>query len=84
MIGKRISEISFEKQEFEKGKGNYNKALEKSGFSKKLTYHKQGPVKRARTRTFIWFNPPYSSHFKTNVENNFIKLIIKQLPKYQR
>ena len=33
MIGKCISEISCDKHEFEKAKGDYNKALEKSGFS---------------------------------------------------
>ena len=33
MIGKCISEISCDEHEFEKTKGDYNKALEKSGFS---------------------------------------------------
>ena len=50
MISKSISEISCDKHEFEKAKGDYNKALEKSGFSEKIKYHKQGPVKRVRTR----------------------------------
>ena len=40
MIGKCISEISCDKHEFEKAKGDYNKVLEKSGISEKIKYHK--------------------------------------------
>ena len=50
MIGKCISEISCDKHEFEKAKGDYNKALEKSGISEKIKYHKQGSVKPVRKR----------------------------------
>ena len=37
MIGKRISEISRDEHEFEKVKRDYNKALDKSRFSGKLS-----------------------------------------------
>ena len=37
MIGKYISEISCDEHEFVKAKGDYNKALEKSGFSEKIS-----------------------------------------------
>ena len=84
MIGKRVSEISCEEHEFETAKGDYNKALEKSGFSENIKYYKQGPVKSARTRKFIWFNPPYSNHVKTNVGKTFMKLILKHFPKHHR
>ena len=67
-----------------KRKGDYNKALEKSGFSENIKYYKQGPVKRARTRKVIWFNPPYSSHVKINVGKIFMKLIVKYFPKHNR
>ena len=50
MVGKRISEISSDEYEFEKAKGNYSKALERSVFSKKIKYHKEGSFKRVRTR----------------------------------
>ena len=82
MIGKRVSEISCDEHEFEKAKGDYNKGLEKSGFSEKIKYYKQGPVKRAHTRKVIWFNPPYSSHVKTNVGKTFMKLLVKHFPKH--
>ena len=53
MVGKRISEISCDEHEFEKAKGDCNKALKKSGFSEKIKYHKQGPVKRVRKRKLM-------------------------------
>ena len=84
MIGKRILEISCDEHEFEKAKGNYNKALEKSGFNEKIKCDKQGPVKRVRTRKVIWFNSPYSGHVKTNVGKTFKKLIVKHFPKHHR
>ena len=79
MIGKCISEISCDKHEFEKAKGDYNKALEKSGISEKIKYHKQGSVKPVQKRKVIWFNPPYSSHVKTNVGKIFMKFNYKAL-----
>ena len=84
MIGKRISEISYDEHEFEEEKEDYSKALEKSGFSEKIKYHQQGSVKRVPKRKFIWFNPPYSSHVKTNVGKIFMKLIVKHFPKHHR
>ena len=54
MIGKRISEISCDEHQFEKAKGDYNKALEKSGFSEKIKNHKQGSVKGVQTIKVIW------------------------------
>ena len=80
MIGKHISQISCDEQEFEKAKGDYDKALEKSNFSEKIKYHKQGSVKHVRTRKVIWFNPSYSTHDKTNVGKIFTKLIVKHFP----
>ena len=62
--------------------GDHNKALEKSGFSEKIKYNKQVPVNRVQTRKVIWFNPPYSSHVKTNVGKAFMKLIVKHFPKH--
>ena len=82
MIGKSVSEISYDKDEFEKAKRNYNKGLAKVGFSEKIKYHKQSPVKRVLTRKVVWFNPPYSSSIKTNVWKIFIKRIVKHFPKH--
>ena len=38
MTEKRISEISCDKEEFDKAKHDYNKALEKSGFKEKIEF----------------------------------------------
>ena len=84
MSDKRISEISCEEHEFEKAKGDYNKALGKSGFSDKIKYHKEGSVKRVRTKKVTWFNPPYSSHVKTNVGEIFMRLIVKYFREHHR
>ena len=83
MIGKRISEISCDQHEFVNAKGEY-KALEKSGFSEKNKYHKQGFVKCVRTRKVIWFNPPYSSYVKKNAGKVFMKLVVKHFSKHHR
>ena len=78
MIGKRISETSCEEHKFEKAKKDYNKALGKNGFSEEIKYYK-----RVRTRKVLWFNPPYSSHIKTNLGKVFMKLIVKHFTKYR-
>ena len=53
IISKRIPEISCDEHEFAKAKGDYNNASEMSGFSEKIKYPKQDPVKRVRTRKVI-------------------------------
>ena len=66
MISKRNSEISCDEHKFEKAKGDFNKALEKTGFSEKIKYHQQGSVKRVQ-QEIISFNTPYNNHVQTNV-----------------
>ena len=80
MIGKHISEISCDENEFEKGKVDYKKALEKSDFSENIKYHKQALVKRVWTVKVTWFSPPYISHAKANIGKTFMKLVVKHLP----
>ena len=59
-------------------------SLEKSYFSEKVKYHKQGSVKCVQTRKVIWFTSLYSSHVKTNEGKIFMKLIVKHFPKHHR
>ena len=84
MISKRISEISCDKQEFEKAKDVYNEALEKSGYNQKLKYQNQHVNRSSRKSKIIWFNPPYSKHVKTNIGKIFLKLISKHFPKQHK
>ena len=81
MIEKRISEISCDKDEFDKAKHDYNKALEKSGFKEKIEFQEQPQNRSRRQRKIIWFNPPYSSNVKSNIGKIFMKLIRKHFPK---
>ena len=81
MIDKRISKISCNKEEFDKVKHDYNKTLEKSGFKEKIEFKEQPENRSRRRRKIIWFNPPYSSNFKSNIGKIFMKLIRKHFPK---
>ena len=81
MIEKRISEISCDKEEFDKAKNDYNKALEKSGFSQKIEYKNEHVNRSRRRRKVVWFNPPYSSNVKSNIGKIFMRLIRKHFPK---
>ena len=78
MIGKRISSNSIDKQEFDKAKPAYEKALLKSGFEAKLEYH-QCYMKRRRKRSqnVIYFNPPFNINVKNNVGQYLLQLILK-------
>ena len=69
-INKRLSEISSDKKSFEKAKGTYQDALNKSGYNYNLSY-----------RNITWFNPPYSQNVKTKVGKSFLTLIDKNFPK---
>ena len=76
-IGYRISELSSNKDEFEKAAPIYNNALKASGFKSKIEYTKpsernpqQHGAKR-RSQKVTWFNPPYSCNVETNVGKTF-------------
>ena len=90
-INKRISDISCDEHVFNNAKETYEKALESSGFTEKLTYiqpneqnQNNRETKKKRKRKIIWFNPPFSLNVKTNVgklkfrEKTFRKLILCQ------
>ena len=55
-IGKRISTISCDENEFRKVEEKYNDALAASGYSEKIQYCKEPAKPRVRTRTITWFN----------------------------
>ena len=83
-INKRLSEISSDKESFEKAKGTYQDALNKSGYNYNLTYRKPAPDtkdRKNRPRNITWFNPPYSQNVKTKVGKCFLTLIDKHFPK---
>ena len=83
-INKRLSEISSDKESFDKAKETYQDALNKSGYIYNLTYRKTTPEtkhRKNRPRNITWFNPPYSQNVKTKVGKCFLTLIGKHFPK---
>ena len=57
MFQQRISDLSIGESEFNTAKGEYQSALESSGFHDKLIYAPSTPKSRSRSRSVIWFNP---------------------------
>ena len=85
MISDRTSNISSNKEVFDRFSKFYNDALDKSGYKKKITFNKiPKSTNRPRQRKTIWFNPPYSLNVKTNVAKKFLKIVDKNFPKKHR
>ena len=59
--------------------------MQESGY-KTSTSNAQTEVKtnKNRSRSIIWFNPPFSQNVKTNIGKIFLKLIIKIFPSHHR
>ena len=62
--------------------------MKKSGYKNKLYYVKKDKnekndpkKKRNRKRNIIWFNPPFNKNVKTNVGEEFLKLLDTNFPK---
>ena len=85
MINKRLSDLSCNKEEFDKAKPLYEKSLHESGYKTSMSYA-QTEVKKSRNRSrnIIWFNPPFSQNVKTNIGKLFLKLVKKHFPKHHR
>ena len=91
-IGGRISDMSSNKELFNKAKAHYESALKRSGHDEKLTYterkkpaaHTAQNSRKNRHRNVIWFNPPYSMNVQTNIGREFLNLVNKHFPKNHR
>ena len=81
MTALRISNLSSDRNEFEKASVEYQEVLQKSGFKEQLSYSNKDPQnKRQRKRNILWFNPTLELQVKTNVAKTFLLLLDKQLP----
>ena len=85
-IGKRLSDISHDRQVFNEAVPLYEEALSASDFQSKLQFtdSKRKAKKRQHQRSVIWFNPPYSRSVATNIGRKFLYLINKHFPKKSR
>ena len=84
-INKRLSEISSDKDCFDKAKSPYQDALNKSGYKCNLLFKAPTPdasrKSRNRQRNILWYNPPYSQNVETKIGKCFLKLIDQHFPK---
>ena len=87
-INQRLSHISSTKEDFDRAKGEYQKALDESGYTHILDYgpepeseDTQNQNRTKKKRNIIWFNPPYSSAVTTNVGKKFLALVDKHFHK---
>ena len=81
MINKRLSELSCDKNEFDKAKEIYGKALIESDFNTKLSYQNEQSARKNRKSKLLWFNPPYNESVKANIGTQILKLVKKALSK---
>ena len=86
-IKKRLSKISSSKEIIHNSKPMYEKALQGSGFKEKLCYQQKdvnvnsNQNNKKHLRQIIWFNPPFSRSMKTNLGNEFFKMLKCHFPK---
>ena len=83
MISKRTSNISCDKECFNKDAPVYNNALKNSGFNENIKFTPRSP-KRKRSRNILCFNPPFSSNVKTNIGKIFLQLLDKHFPNHHK
>ena len=85
MINKRLSELSCNKDEFDKAKLLYEKSLQESGYKTSMSYA-QTEVKTSKNSSWniIWFNQAFCQNVKTNIGKIFLKLIKKNFPNHHR
>ena len=88
-ISRRLSSVSSNKDMFDTEVAHYQKALKDAGYKNTLEYKEEiihgedmghSGRRKQRSRTVIWYNPPYSSNVKTNVGKKFLTLLRKHFP----
>ena len=82
MIGRRLSNLSSNKEIFIAEVGAYNNALAAAGYNDKLQYTEKSTAKtRRRRRKVTWFNPPWNDEVSTNVAKRFLSMIDRHFQK---
>ena len=69
MINKRLSELSCNKDEFDKSTLFHKKSLQESGY--KTDAQTKGKNNKIKSRNIIWFNPPFSQNVKINISKSY-------------
>ena len=81
---KKISNISCDKECFDKLPPDYNKALRNSGFNEKVKFTPQTPQRKKVNRNILWFNLPFSCNVMINIDNIFPQILDKHFPKHNK
>ena len=81
-ITERLSKISCDKDEFDKSKPDYQKALSNSGYNIKMSFVEPKKKKKRRKprNNIIWFNPPYDQCVSTDIGRKYLQLIDRHFP----
>ena len=79
-INKRLSDISSDKESFDRAAIPYQRALEHSGYNYKLKFQpstspSNTSQKQKRQRNITWYNPPYSKNVATNIGKTFLQIL---------
>ena len=78
MTSERLSNLSFNEDEFIKASGEYKNVLKKSGFKDKFIYIPCNQRnRRQRNRKIIWYNPPFDFQVEANIGKTFFHLLDK-------
>ena len=83
-VSRKISDISGNKEYFNKAAPPYNNAIKISGFNENIQFTSTLPPRRNRFRKVIWLNPPYSVNVKTNIGRIFLRLMGKHFPRLHK
>ena len=76
-VSRRVSKLLSDYATFTNAAPTYNDALKNSGFNTNIEYlpdedsKSRATQQRKRSRSIIWFNPPYSRNIKTNEGRKF-------------
>ena len=75
MVSERLSMISSNQEIFNAEKLDYQAALKSAGYMEDLQYtpdrsNYQRRMSKARSRSILWFNPPYNAEVSTKAEGS--------------
>ena len=80
-INRRLFEISYDKESFDKAAPIYQRALDNSGYKHLPTFplhistQTSNSRRKNRKRGIIWYNPRFSKNVSTNIGRTFLKLL---------
>ena len=84
MISGGKSDISCNKEYFDKAAPAYNNALKIIGLNENIEFTPTSPSRGNRDRKIIWLKPSYSANVKTNFGGIFLRLTDKRFPQYYK